>query len=160
MPPEYGAMYPQEGDTAGDALAGYLFVSLGFFSFRQRDYTPKLMIPPKGIPKWKTKFFYVKAAVITATLQFRNVTGTIITKNIIVPRADTVDWFSRLHIIGYIKLDNRLLWVLWMMIGRLSSKARPVLRVKNGEEAPLWRMFCPDFKGKVEILTCGAGADG
>ncbi|MFS7906143.1 hypothetical protein Hanom_Chr01g00055821 [Helianthus anomalus] len=110
--------------------------------------------------KWKTKFFYVKAAAITATLQFRNVTGTIITENISVPRADTVDWFSRLWIIGWFKLDNRQLWVLRMMIGRLSWKARPVLREKNSEEDPLWRMFFPDFKGKVEILTCGAGEEG
>ncbi|KAL9997285.1 hypothetical protein Hdeb2414_s0639g00927881 [Helianthus debilis subsp. tardiflorus] len=110
--------------------------------------------------KWMTKFFYVKAAAITATLQFKNVTGTIITENISVPRANTVAWFSRLRIIGWFKLDNRYLWVLRMMIGRLSRKARPVLREKKGEEAPLWRMFCPDFKGKVEKLTCGAGAEG
>ncbi|KAM0036147.1 hypothetical protein Hdeb2414_s0014g00422861 [Helianthus debilis subsp. tardiflorus] len=47
-----------------------------------------------------------------------------------------------------------------MMLGRMSRKARPVLRDKSGEEAPLWRMFCPDFKGQVEILTCGAGEEG
>ncbi|KAJ0587324.1 hypothetical protein HanIR_Chr04g0161881 [Helianthus annuus] len=43
-------------------------VSMGFFSFRQRDHTPKLMIPPKGMTKWNTKFFYVKAAAITTKL--------------------------------------------------------------------------------------------
>ncbi|KAJ0717225.1 hypothetical protein HanPI659440_Chr13g0521201 [Helianthus annuus] len=51
-----------------------------------------------------------------------------------------------------------------MMIGRLNRKARPVLREKNDdgltEEAPLWRMFCPDFEGKVDIVTCGAGEEG
>ncbi|KAM0031574.1 hypothetical protein Hdeb2414_s0017g00510451 [Helianthus debilis subsp. tardiflorus] len=124
MPSEYGAIYPQEGDTAADAPAGYLTmwsdffgvcnlrlpltvfvaevlgwyklhisqlspfrmirvrnfeytfrafvieptvryfrrlyqmtVSMGFFSFHQRDGSPKLMIPPKGLTKWKTKFF-------------------------------------------------------------------------------------------------------
>ncbi|KAJ0499573.1 hypothetical protein HanPSC8_Chr13g0590951 [Helianthus annuus] len=48
-----------------------------------------------------------------------------------------------------------------MMIGRLNRKARPVLREKNDdgltEEAPLWRMFCPDFEGKADTVTCGAG---
>ncbi|KAJ0570226.1 hypothetical protein HanHA300_Chr05g0175651 [Helianthus annuus] len=171
---EFGAMYPQEGDTASDVPAGYVTmfadffgdcnlrlpltvfvveilvyyklhisqlsplgmirvrnfeytfpalgiepsvgdfrhfyqstVQLDFFSFRQRDSAPKLMLPPKGMTKWKTKFFYVKAATITAKLQFRNVTGTIITENIVVPKAETVDWFSRLRIIGWFKLDNR-----------------------------------------------------
>ncbi|KAM0026074.1 hypothetical protein Hdeb2414_s0020g00553931 [Helianthus debilis subsp. tardiflorus] len=199
MHPEYGAVYPQEGDTAGDAPAGYvtmfadffgdcnlwlpltvflaeileyyklhiaqisslgmfrvrnfeytfcalgiepmvedfrrfyqLSVSMGFFSFRQRDHTPKLMIPPKGMTKWKTKFFYVKVAAITAKLLFRNVTRMIITENVSVPTADTVDWFSILRIIGWVKLDNRQLWVLRMMIGRLSRNARPVLQEKSG----------------------------
>ncbi|KAJ0844371.1 hypothetical protein HanRHA438_Chr15g0701681 [Helianthus annuus] len=133
---------------------------MGFFSFRQRDHTLKLMIPPKGMTKWKTKFFYVKAAAITVKLQFRNMTGTIITENISVPKADTVDWFPRLRIIGWVKLDNRQLWVLRMMLGRMSRKTRPVLREKNGEEAPLWRTFCPDFKGKVEIVACADGEEG
>ncbi|KAJ0832404.1 hypothetical protein HanPSC8_Chr15g0678401 [Helianthus annuus] len=70
-----------------------LSVSMCFFSFRQREHTPKLMIPPKGMTKWKTKFFYIKVAAIIAKLQFRNVIGTIITENISVPKADTVDWF-------------------------------------------------------------------
>ncbi|KAF5775594.1 hypothetical protein HanXRQr2_Chr13g0613831 [Helianthus annuus] len=51
-----------------------------------------------------------------------------------------------------------------MMIGRLNRKARPVLWEKNDdgltEEAPLWRMFCPDFEGKADIVTCGAGEEG
>ncbi|KAM0050879.1 hypothetical protein Hdeb2414_s0007g00228891 [Helianthus debilis subsp. tardiflorus] len=118
------------------------------------------MIPSKGMTKWKTKFFYVKAATITAKLQFRNVTGTIITENISVPTADTLDWFPTLRIIGWVKLDNRQLWVLRMMIGRLRRNARPVLREKSGEEAPFWRIFCPDFKGKVEVLSCAAGEEG
>ncbi|KAJ0539542.1 hypothetical protein HanHA300_Chr08g0287551 [Helianthus annuus] len=47
-----------------------------------------------------------------------------------------------------------------MMISRLSRNARPVMREKSGEETPLWRMFCPDFKGKVEILTFAEGEEG
>ncbi|KAM0071707.1 hypothetical protein Hdeb2414_s0001g00028301 [Helianthus debilis subsp. tardiflorus] len=86
-------------------------------------------------------------------------TGTIITENISVPKADTVDWFPRLRIIGSFKLDNRQLWVLWTMIGRLNRNARPVLWEKNDMEAPLWRMFCPDFEGKVDIVKCGAGEE-
>ncbi|KAM0064445.1 hypothetical protein Hdeb2414_s0003g00103051 [Helianthus debilis subsp. tardiflorus] len=166
MPPEYGAIYPQEGDTAGDAPPGHvtmfadffivcnlrlpltafvaevlewyelhisqlssfgmiqvqnfeytfcalgieptvgdfrqfyqMTVSMGFFSFRQRDGRPKLMVPPNGLTKWKTKFFYIKAAAITSRLQFRNVTDTIISENTGLPRADTVDWFPTLRII-------------------------------------------------------------
>ncbi|KAJ0951932.1 hypothetical protein HanPSC8_Chr02g0066171 [Helianthus annuus] len=204
MPPEYGAIYPKEGDTATNAPAGYvtmwsdffsvcnlrlpltvfvaevlewyklhisqlspfgmirvrnfeytfralgmepivgdfrrfyqLFVSMGFYSFRQRYHTPKQMVPPKGMTKWKTKFFYIKAATITDKLQFRNVTDPIITENISVPKADTVDWFPKLRIIGWVKLDNMQLWVLRMMLGRMSRKARPVVREKSGEDAPL-----------------------
>ncbi|MFS7927303.1 hypothetical protein Hanom_Chr04g00307481 [Helianthus anomalus] len=44
--------------------------------------------------------------------------------------------------------------MLWMMLGRMSMKARPVLREKNSEEAPLWRMFYPYFKGEVDIVAC------
>ncbi|KAJ0715883.1 hypothetical protein HanPI659440_Chr13g0506501 [Helianthus annuus] len=47
-----------------------------------------------------------------------------------------------------------------MMIGRLDRKARPVLREENDVEAPLWRMVCPDFEGKVHIVKCGAGEEG
>ncbi|KAF5809459.1 hypothetical protein HanRHA438_Chr04g0167541 [Helianthus annuus] len=252
MPPEYGAIYPQEGDTAGDAPTRYvtmfadffgvcnlrlpltvfvaevlewyklhisqhssfgmigvrnieytfralgiepivgdfrrfyqLSVSMGFYSFRQRDHTLKLMVPPKGMMKLKTKFFYVKAAAITTKLQFRNVTEPIVTENISVPKADTVDWFPDLRIIGWVKWDNRQLWVLQMMLGRMSRNARPVVREKSGgkclfpctrlltflflllsfvnvlsEDAPLWRMFCPDFKGEVAILACADGEEG
>ncbi|MFS7939865.1 hypothetical protein Hanom_Chr05g00456991 [Helianthus anomalus] len=75
-------------------------VSMGFFSFRQRDGSPKLMVPPKGMTKWKTKFFYIKAAAVAAKLTFRNVTGPIITEGISVPNTDTMDWFPTLQIIG------------------------------------------------------------
>ncbi|KAJ0703748.1 hypothetical protein HanPI659440_Chr14g0554721 [Helianthus annuus] len=75
-----------------------------------------------------------------------------------------MDWFPRLRIIGWFKLDNRQLWVLQMMIGRLDRKARPMLREKNDDglavEAPLWRMFCPDFEGKIDIVRCDVGEEG
>ncbi|KAM0050051.1 hypothetical protein Hdeb2414_s0008g00293091 [Helianthus debilis subsp. tardiflorus] len=193
MPPEYGATYPQEGDTAGDAPAGYvtmfvdffgdcnlrlpltvfsigmirvqnfeytfralgiepivgdfrrfyqLFVSMGFFSFHQRDQTPKLMIPSKGMTKWKTKFFYVKDAAITSKLQFRNVTGTIITENISDPKAD-------MAAVG--AADDA-----WQD----EQESKVVTAGKRAVEAPLWRMFCPDFKGEVEIVACADGEKG
>ncbi|KAJ0753636.1 hypothetical protein HanPI659440_Chr09g0337981 [Helianthus annuus] len=137
-----------------------LTMQLGFFSFRVRKGAPKLMSPPKGMTKWKTKFFYVKAAAVTAKLQFRNVTRPIATENLSTLKAGQQAWFSRLRVIGSTKLDNRQLWILRMMVGgRLDRKARPVLREKNEDrlavEAPLWRMFCPDFEGKIEILKCG-----
>ncbi|KAJ0481688.1 hypothetical protein HanIR_Chr13g0645411 [Helianthus annuus] len=117
--------------TVGDFRRFYqMTVSMGFFSFRQRDGGPKLMVPPKGLTKWKTKFFYIKAAAITARLTFRNVADPIIPENISVPKADKMDWFLRLRIIGWKK------------------------------DAPLWRMFCLDFKGKVEVLAYVDGEEG
>ncbi|MFS8004180.1 hypothetical protein Hanom_Chr13g01222661 [Helianthus anomalus] len=121
-----------------------LSVSMGFFSFRQRDHTPKLMIPP-GMTKWKTKFFYVKATAIAAMLKFRNVTGTIITENISVPKADTVDWFPQLRIIGWVKLDNR--------------KARPMLREKSGGGSVVEDVL-PRFPGEFEIVACADDEEG
>ncbi|KAF5768209.1 hypothetical protein HanXRQr2_Chr14g0633741 [Helianthus annuus] len=90
------------------------------------------MVPPKGITKWKTKFFYIKAVAVTAKLTFRNVTDTIITETISVPKVDTVDWFPRLRIIGWKILSNSQMWVLRMMLGRMSRKARSVVREKSG----------------------------
>ncbi|MFS7892581.1 hypothetical protein Hanom_Chr00s000670g01654371 [Helianthus anomalus] len=169
MPPEYGAIYPQEGETGADAPAGYIrnfeytfrafgieptvgdfrrfyqmTVSLGFFSFRQRDGSAKLMAPPKGLTKWRTQFFFVKVTTIIARLQLRNVTDTIITENISLSRVDMVDWFSDLRIIGWEKLDNTQLWVRRMMLGRMSRKARPVVMLRFREcsahisRAKLW----------------------
>ncbi|KAM0025701.1 hypothetical protein Hdeb2414_s0021g00577631 [Helianthus debilis subsp. tardiflorus] len=104
--------------TVGDLWRFYQkTVSMGFFSFRQREGSPKLMVPPKGMTKWKTKFFYIKAVAVAAKLTFRNVTGPIITEGISVPKADTVGWFRTLQIIGWKKLSNSQLWVLRMMLG-------------------------------------------
>ncbi|MFS8031105.1 hypothetical protein Hanom_Chr17g01541841 [Helianthus anomalus] len=47
-----------------------LTVNTGFFSFGQRYGSPKLMTPPKGITKWKTRFFYVKATAVVARMTF------------------------------------------------------------------------------------------
>ncbi|KAJ0693256.1 hypothetical protein HanPI659440_Chr15g0595111 [Helianthus annuus] len=47
-----------------------------------------------------------------------------------------------------------------MMLGRMSRKARPVVWEKSGEDAPLWRMFCPDFKGEVTVVACEDGEEG
>ncbi|KAF5758979.1 hypothetical protein HanXRQr2_Chr16g0735691 [Helianthus annuus] len=118
------------------------------------------MSPPKGMTKWKTKFFYVKAAAVTIKLQFRNVTGPMETENLSTPKEGQQAWFSQLRVISSKNLDNRQLWILRMMVGgRLDRKARPMLREKNEDglavEAPLWRMFCPEFEGKIDIEKCG-----
>ncbi|KAJ0715714.1 hypothetical protein HanPI659440_Chr13g0504421 [Helianthus annuus] len=232
MPAAYGARYPQEGDTVGDAPEGYVNMfadwfdicnlrlpltifmvelleyykihisqlsplgmvralnfectfraqngeplvedfrrfyqmteQLGFFSFRVREGALKFMSPPKDITKWKTKFFYVKAAAVTARLHFRNVRDTIVTKQLSTPEKGKQAWFSHLHVIASQKLENRQLWILRMMLGsKLGKKAKPVLREKNEDglavEAPLWRMFCRDFEGKTEIVKCGANEEG
>ncbi|KAJ0882530.1 hypothetical protein HanPSC8_Chr10g0410741 [Helianthus annuus] len=47
-----------------------------------------------------------------------------------------------------------------MMLRRMSRKARPVVWEKSGEEAPLWRMFHPDFKGKVAVVVCEDSEEG
>ncbi|MFS8003373.1 hypothetical protein Hanom_Chr13g01213221 [Helianthus anomalus] len=116
---------------------------MGFYSFRQQDHTPKLMVPPKGMTKWKTKFFYIKAAAITTKIQFKNVTDPIITENISIPRADMVDWFLDLRIIGWVRHDEQ------------ESKANVL-----SEDAPLRRMFFPNFKGKVAVVACEDGEEG
>ncbi|MFS7893794.1 hypothetical protein Hanom_Chr00s001127g01674401 [Helianthus anomalus] len=138
---------------------------LGFFSFHVWEGAPKLMSPPKGMTKWKTKFFYVKAVAVTAKLQFRNVRGIIETEQLSTPREGQHSWFSQLRVIGSKKLENEQLWVLQMMLGgRLDRKARLVLQEKNEDglavEAPLWRMFCPDFEGQIEIEKCGPDEEG
>ncbi|KAJ0940304.1 hypothetical protein HanRHA438_Chr02g0081871 [Helianthus annuus] len=50
---------------------------LGFFSFSLRYGATMLMIAPKGLSKWKAKFFYVKAAAVTTRFHFRKLTDTI-----------------------------------------------------------------------------------
>ncbi|XP_035843926.1 uncharacterized protein LOC118490409 [Helianthus annuus] len=134
-------------------------VSLGFFSFRQRDGSPKLMTPPKGMTKWKMKFFYIKAAAIVANMTFQNVTETIITETIAVPSLKTVEWFPRLQTIEWVTLSNTQLWVLHMMLTRRNKKSKPVVREKSGEDAPLWRMFAQDFRGQVETVICADGEE-
>ncbi|KAJ0880497.1 hypothetical protein HanRHA438_Chr10g0463811 [Helianthus annuus] len=113
------------------------------------------MTPPKGVSKWKTKFFYVKACAVYTHMTFRDVNVGVTDEDIPVATAKTVDWFSRLQPIELKKLDNNQLWVLRMMLSRPDRKARPVLREKSGVNAVgLWRMFEPDFEGKVELIPC------
>ncbi|KAJ0906527.1 hypothetical protein HanPSC8_Chr07g0306401 [Helianthus annuus] len=224
MPREFGATYPQEGDTGADAPAGFitmwadffydgnlrlpltvfvaevleyyhihisqlspfgmfrirnfeytfralgleisvenfrrfyqLTVNTGFFSFNQRYGSTKLMTPPKGITKWKKKFYYVKAVAVHANMTLRNVNEGIPAEDIALPTAETVDWFPRLRPIELKKLDNNEPWVLRMMLTRPDRRARPVVREKSVEDAALWKMFDPDFKCKVELLPCAEG---
>ncbi|KAJ0557073.1 hypothetical protein HanIR_Chr07g0321001 [Helianthus annuus] len=146
--------------TVGDFRRFYqMTVSLGFFSFRQREGSPKLMTPPKGMTKWKMKFFYIKAAAIVANMTFRNVTETIISETIAVPSMKSVEWFPQLQTIESVKLSNTQLWVLRMMLTRRNKKSKPVVREKSGEDAPLWRMFAPDFQGQVETVVCADGEE-
>ncbi|MFS7945425.1 hypothetical protein Hanom_Chr06g00524151 [Helianthus anomalus] len=146
--------------VVGDFRRFYqLTVHTGFFSFSQRYGSPKLMTPPKGITKWKKKFFYIKAAAVVARMTFRNVTETIISETIVVPSAKTVEWFSRLWTIEFEKLTNSKLWVLRMMLTRMNRKAKPVVR-EESEDAAMWRIFDPDFEGKVETVACADDEDG
>ncbi|KAJ0576014.1 hypothetical protein HanIR_Chr05g0219361 [Helianthus annuus] len=131
-----------------------LTVNTGFFSFTQRHGSLKLMTPPKGVTGWKKRFFYVKACAVYASMPFRNVNVGVSDEDIPVATAKTVDWFSRLRPIELKKLDNNQLWVLRMMLTRPDRKARPVLREKGGADAVgLWRMFEPDFEGRVELIA-------
>ncbi|KAJ0524982.1 hypothetical protein HanHA300_Chr09g0306731 [Helianthus annuus] len=145
--------------TVGDFRRFYqMTVSMGFFSFRQRDGTPKLMTPPKGMTMWKKKFFYIKAAAIVADMTFRNVTETIIAETIAVPSSKSVEWLPQLQTIETVKLTNTQLWLLRMMLRR-SKNSKPVVREKSGENAPAWRMFAPDFLGTVETVVCADGEE-
>ncbi|XP_035844099.1 uncharacterized abhydrolase domain-containing protein DDB_G0269086-like [Helianthus annuus] len=90
-------------------------------------------------------------------MTLQNVNVGIPAEDIALPTAKTVDWFPRLRPIELKKLDNNELWVLRMMLTRPDRRARPVVREKSGEDAALWRMFDPDFKGKVELLPCAEG---
>ncbi|KAJ0541450.1 hypothetical protein HanLR1_Chr09g0308041 [Helianthus annuus] len=132
-----------------------LTVNTGFFSFNQWYGSPKLMTPPKGITKWKRKFLYVKAVTVHANMTLRNVNEGIPAEDIAIPTAKSVDWFFRLKPIELKRLDNNALWVLRIMLTRPDRKARPILREKSGENAPLWRMFESTFEGKVELVPCG-----
>ncbi|KAJ0569092.1 hypothetical protein HanHA300_Chr05g0162101 [Helianthus annuus] len=138
---------------------------MGFFSFRMRDGAPKLMNPPKGLSKWKAEFFYVKAAAVTARLHLRNVTDTIATEKLNTPEQGKQAWLPHLHLIPFKKLANRELQILRMMLrGKPGQKTKPVLKEKNEDDlaidAPLWRMFCSDFEGKIEIVKCGLDEEG
>ncbi|KAJ0626849.1 hypothetical protein HanHA89_Chr01g0018651 [Helianthus annuus] len=90
-------------------------------------------------------------------MTLRNVNEGIPAEDIALPTAKTVDWFPRLRPIELKKLDNNELWVLRMMLTKPDRRARPVVREKSGEDAALWRIFDPDFKGKVELLPCAEG---
>ncbi|KAF5796391.1 hypothetical protein HanXRQr2_Chr08g0350891 [Helianthus annuus] len=141
----------------------YTFRALGLEIFVEnfrRFYYPKLMTPPKGITKWKTRFFYIKAVAVVANMTLRNVAETILAEDIKLPSAKTVEWFPRLKTIEFKKLDNSQLWVLRMMLTRPDRKARPVVREKSGDDAALWRIFDLNFTGKVQILRCAEDEDG
>ncbi|XP_035836722.1 uncharacterized protein LOC110919845 isoform X2 [Helianthus annuus] len=143
--------------TVGDFRRFYqMTVSMGFFSFRLRDGTPKLMTPPKGMTMWKKKFFYIKSAALAVDMTFRNVTETIITETIAMPSLKSVQWFPQLQTIESVKLTNTQLWLLRMMLRR-GKNSKPVVREKSGEDAPAWRMFAPDFEGTVETVVCADG---
>ncbi|KAJ0741580.1 hypothetical protein HanOQP8_Chr06g0229651 [Helianthus annuus] len=134
----------------------HLTVNTGFFSFNQRHGSKKLMTPPKGVTKWKTKFFYIRAVAVAAKMTLRNVNADLPVEDIAVATDKTVDWFPRLKPIELKRLDNNQLWVLRIMLTRPDRRERPVLREKSGENAvSLWRIFDPTFEGKVELLQCG-----
>ncbi|KAJ0498397.1 hypothetical protein HanHA89_Chr13g0522151 [Helianthus annuus] len=142
--------------TVGDFRRFYqMTVFMGFFSFRQRDGTPKLMTPPKGMTMWKKKFFYIKSAALAVDMTFRNVTETIIAETIAMPSLKSVQWFPQLQTIESVKLTNTQLWLLRMMLRR-GKNSKPVVREKSGD-APAWRMFAPDFEGTVETVVCADG---
>ncbi|KAJ0829419.1 hypothetical protein HanLR1_Chr00c0002g0688901 [Helianthus annuus] len=115
-----------------------LTVNTRFFSFNQRYGSTKLMTPPKGITKWKRRFFYVKAIAVYANMTLQDVNEAIPAEDIALPTA-------------------KMLWILRMMLSRPDRKARPVLLEKSGEDAALWRMFDTDYTGRFELLPCAEG---
>ncbi|KAM0039346.1 hypothetical protein Hdeb2414_s0012g00381051 [Helianthus debilis subsp. tardiflorus] len=217
MSAAYGAWYPQEGDTAGDALAGYVSIfavcfdicnlrlpltvfmleyykihisqlsplgmvharnfeyifraqnveplvedfrrfyhiteQLGFFCFLMRDGAPKLMSPPKGITKWKTKFFYVKAAAVIARLHFRNVRDTIVTEQLSTPKKGRTNLVLTSARYRFQEIGEQVVVDIADDVGWQTGE--------DGKAcAPLWRMLCPDFEGKIKIVKCSLDEEG
>ncbi|MFS7972383.1 hypothetical protein Hanom_Chr09g00844091 [Helianthus anomalus] len=46
------------------------------------------------------------------------------------------------------------------MLTRMNRKTKPVVWEQSGEDAALWRIFDPDFEGKVETVACADDEDG
>ncbi|KAM0036145.1 hypothetical protein Hdeb2414_s0014g00422831 [Helianthus debilis subsp. tardiflorus] len=108
-------------------------VTLGFFSFSLRKVSPKLMTAPKGLTKWKAKFFYVKEAAVTCKLHFRNMTGNIATKQLSTPGVGEQAWLGYIRVVPLKALGNRQLQYLHMMLwGKPGQKTKLVLK-ENGE---------------------------
>ncbi|KAF5813625.1 hypothetical protein HanRHA438_Chr03g0112001 [Helianthus annuus] len=82
-------------------------VLLGFFSFIQRNGAPKIMTAPKGLTKWKAKFFYIKEVAVTCKLHFRNVTGPIAKEQLNVPELGQQEWVGQLQAVPLKSLGNK-----------------------------------------------------
>ncbi|KAF5810838.1 hypothetical protein HanXRQr2_Chr04g0174341 [Helianthus annuus] len=138
MPAAYGARYPQEGDTASDDPAGYVSLFADWFDICN------LRLP-------LTIFMVELLEYDKIHISQLSPLGMVRVRNFeYIFRAQNVE---------------PLLWILRMMLGgKLGRKARPVLREQNEDglalEAPLWRMFCPDFEGKIEIVKCRPDEEG
>ncbi|KAM0052171.1 hypothetical protein Hdeb2414_s0007g00245121 [Helianthus debilis subsp. tardiflorus] len=131
MPPEYGATYPQEGDTTGDAPAGYVTMFVDFFG----DCNLRLALTIFVAEILEYYKLHISQLSPLGMIQVRNFEYM----------------FRALGIVP-------ILWVLRMMLGRMSRKARPDCGKRV--EAPLWRMFCPDFMGEVEIVAYADDEEG
>ncbi|KAJ0752349.1 hypothetical protein HanPI659440_Chr09g0323311 [Helianthus annuus] len=75
FPGNWGALYPEEGQTAADAPAGVfhqMHCTQGFYSFVQRASAKKILQqPPKSFHDWKQKFFFIKAGIIPVWMVLR-----------------------------------------------------------------------------------------
>ncbi|KAJ0802102.1 hypothetical protein HanPI659440_Chr03g0125371 [Helianthus annuus] len=137
-------------------------VMLGFFSFSLRKNAPKLMTAPKGPTKWKAKFFYVKAATVTARLHYRNVTDNIATEQLSTPAAGEQFWLQHLRLIPLKKLGSRELQLLGMMLrGKPGQKTRLVLKEKNEGKCMCWLHYgeCSALIS-IAFVECGADEEG
>ncbi|KAJ0699973.1 hypothetical protein HanOQP8_Chr10g0362221 [Helianthus annuus] len=140
-------------------------VMLAFFSFSQRKGAPKIMTAPKGLTKWKAKFFYAKEAVVTCKLDFRNATGTIASEHLNVPEEGNQGWLQHLQLVPLKTLGNKELQYLRMMLwNKPRHKMKLVLKENNKGYfvvmVAFWRFFRADFEGKLEVVDCDAGEEG
>ncbi|MFS7998637.1 hypothetical protein Hanom_Chr12g01156261 [Helianthus anomalus] len=108
------------------------------------------MTTPKGLTKWKMKYFYVKEATITCRLHFRNVSGNIAGENISVPEVGNQDWVEHLQDISLKTLGNKELRYLRMMLWNKSSVMTKLVLKENNQ----------DFEGKIEVVACSEGEEG
>ncbi|MFS7951589.1 hypothetical protein Hanom_Chr07g00596941 [Helianthus anomalus] len=127
-----------------------LHVQLGFYSFRLRDGTFKILpVPPKGFTQWKSNFFYVKEATVACKQHFRKFSVNIPKEKIIVPTVEAQGWMQALQAVPSVALSNRELQYLCMMLRSKGNHTKLVCKEKD-----------QDSELNICVEKCGEGEEG